>query len=155
MADAGANTNAFDAKDEGVLDNVVMTPNDGLVLQVANGGTMRAYGTGTMRIMAHLPEEQRRAHLFDKLKSGSLVAVGKLAQLGHVVSYRKEGVTVTREDTGEVVLQGPYDKDVDSITSIWMRPRKPTTQHARTRGCLSEQLTRRHSPYGRMARRSP
>ena len=111
MADAGANTNAFDAKDEGALDEVVKTPVSGLTLQVANGGKLQAYAKGVMRIMSHLPAGQRIAHLFQNLKSGSLVAVGKFAQLGSVVTFNKAGVKVIREDTGEVVLQGPYDPE--------------------------------------------
>ena len=111
IADAGANEHAYHSRDEGALEDIIMTPTSGLELRVASGHILKAYGKGTMRVMEHLPASQRTAHLFSELASGSLVAVGKLAQLGHVVTYNKAGVTVTREDTGERVLHGPYDKE--------------------------------------------
>lgn len=110
MADAGANINAFDRHDESVLDNVAMaTPGTGITLRVANGGKLQAYARGTMRLMPHLPPEHRTVHLFDGLTSGSLLSIGRLAQLGHTITYTASDMYVTRVDNNAVVLRGTYD----------------------------------------------
>ena len=111
MADAGANIHALARKDQHTLDHVVLTPQNGLILNTASGSKLRAYGYGRIPSLQHLPTRTQTAYLFEDedLSSGSLLAVGELAQQGHVVTYRKGGVEVTSESTGDIVMQGTYD----------------------------------------------
>ena len=118
IVDTGATGHYLDATaEQHCLD--VQPTDTGPSVQVANGDNIETTKRATLQLSDSLSPQATTAHIFDDLKSGSLLSIGQLCDDDCIALFTKYNVHIYKN--GQIIIDGKRD----SRNGLWTIPLAP------------------------------
>ena len=102
-ADSGASKHYFRTRDQFALRAIKNLPNGGPIVHLPNNMTMQAERVGHLPF-TQLSDQATKTHIFDDLKSSSLISLGQLCDDGCNILPNNTHMNVFKND--KLVIQG-------------------------------------------------
>jgi hypothetical protein len=121
ILDYGASGNYIDATAEKHCIDVTLT-NTGPSVQVTNGENIEATKRAIVSLANELSKQARVGHIFDDLKSGSLISLGQLCDKDCATLFTKYDVKIYKN--GQVIIVGERNTS-NGLWNIPLAPKEP------------------------------
>jgi hypothetical protein len=135
IADTGATGHYLDAAAEPHCINIEPTT-EGPSVQVANGQNIETTKRATVPLAKELSSKAKEGHIFDGLKSGSLLSIGQLCDDDCVALFTKYDVKIYKQ--GQIIIVGERDPN----NGLWTLPIAPKPTIHRANGAIHDSATK-------------
>jgi hypothetical protein len=114
----------------------VETTTQGPSVRVANGHNIETTKRATVPLATELSDDAKVGHIFDDLKSGSLLSIGQLCDDDCVALFTKYNVKVYKQ--GQIIIVGKRDPS----NGLWTVPLAPKTPIPQANGAIQDNNTK-------------
>ncbi len=135
IADTGATGHCLNTAAEPHCINVTPT-NEGPSVRVANGQNIETSKRATVPLAKELSNKAKVGHIFDDLKSGSLLSIGQLCDDDCVALFSKYDVKIYKE--GQIIIVG----ERDPANGLWTIPIAPKPMIHQANGAIHDSATK-------------
>jgi hypothetical protein len=135
IADAGATGHCLDAAAAPHCINITPT-NEGPFVQVANGQSIETTKQATVPLAKESSSTAKVGHIFDGLKSGSLLSIGQLCDNDCVALFTKCDVKTYKQ--GQIIIVG----ECNPAKGLWTIPIAPKPTIHQANGAIYDSATK-------------